>query len=122
MSAAVQFLQLQQRLRVAERQIKQLTTGSSKGNSSNSSARAGHLQSPRDDVNKSDSPASPPAAAAARHIRSHVASAAAAVDGTSWPALCAELEGEVDQLKEQLAAAQQTAHDQKQQVRFRVKP
>jgi hypothetical protein len=131
---ALQYLKLQQKLRAAERQLKlrpgrdqqqqqqqpdageDVGAGAGSGSSKSAAAVASMkvAAASQSDVNNlhDGAPHHPAAAAPAHRGRQHLAAAAAATTTTtnsssssSWPALCAELEDEVGQLKALLAAS-----------------
>jgi hypothetical protein len=135
---APQYLQLQQKYRAAERQLKSLTSGQQQQQQQQSGGDSSEGGSPpaRPDVAAAQdaSPHSgqqqhkgrqqPTAASSPPQRRKRAGSAAAgagaagaaAAAGASWPALCAELEGEVEGLKAQLAEAHRAADASQQQV------
>ncbi|KAF6257369.1 hypothetical protein COO60DRAFT_1233862 [Scenedesmus sp. NREL 46B-D3] len=125
-----QFLQLQQKHRAAERQLKSLTAGQQQQSGGDSSEPGSPPARPDVAAAQDASPnqqqqrrrqqhavgyASP------QHRKRNGSGAAAAGGGAvpgaaSWPALCAELEGEVEQLKGRLAEACRVADASKQQA------
>jgi hypothetical protein len=131
-AVALQYLQLQQKHRAAERQLKALTAGQQQQSGGDSSEGGSPPARPDVAAAQDASPLSQQqrqrrTAASSSPQRRKRAGSAAAVGGgaagaagsgaASWPALCAELEGEVEGLKAQLGDAARAAEASQQQVR-----